>query len=167
MKGKAKLLSPLLLIAMLFSLIAGAITVSVVGTAPAPAHASPQPAEVWVDDDYCDGCPNDGHTWGYDAFATIQDGIDAVTAPGTVHVAAGTYDESITLTNGVHVLGAGADVTTIDGSTARGGLCRRITWWLAPTMPPWKGLQSPAAMPAEQVTMGTAVGCTTRSLRQR
>jgi len=28
-------------------------------------------SEVWVDDDYCDGCINDGHTWGTDAFATI------------------------------------------------------------------------------------------------
>ena len=30
--------------------------------------AEPKPDSVWVDDDYCDSCPNDGHTWGYDAF---------------------------------------------------------------------------------------------------
>ena len=78
---------------------------------PLPVLA--QPSEVWVDDDYCDGCPNDGHTWGYDAFDKIQDGIDAV-ASSIVHVAAGDY-ESITLKDGVQVLGAGADVTTIDG----------------------------------------------------
>ena len=57
--------------------------------------ASAQPFEVRVDDDYCDGCPNDGHTWGYDAFAKIQDGIDAVVSSGTVHVGAGTYVENI------------------------------------------------------------------------
>jgi len=33
-----------------------------------------------------------------------------------VHVAAGTYYENITLKDGVEVVGAGADVTTIDGS---------------------------------------------------
>jgi hypothetical protein len=49
------------------------------------------PSEVWVDDDYCNGCGNDGHTWGYDAFDNIQDGIDGVVNPGTVHVKEGTY----------------------------------------------------------------------------
>ncbi|MCD6168698.1 MAG: hypothetical protein J7J33_05325, partial [Caldisericia bacterium] len=55
------------------------------------------PAEVWVDVDYCEGCTNDGHTWGYDAFNKIQDGIDAVAEGGTVYVAAGTYYEVLTI----------------------------------------------------------------------
>lgn len=80
------------------------------GTRPAIA----QPSEVWVNADYCEGCPNDGHTWGYDAFSKIQDGIDAVGSPGTVYVTAGTYYESITLKDRVVVQGAGASVTTID-----------------------------------------------------
>ena len=75
------------------------------------------PAEVWVDDDYAPGEYNDGHTWGYDAFAKIQDGIDAVTG-SIVHVAAGYYVENITLEDGVQILGAGADMTTIDGGGA-------------------------------------------------
>jgi predicted outer membrane repeat protein len=74
------------------------------------------PDEVWVDNDYCDVCGNDGHTWGYDAFDVIQDGIDAVTSPGTVHVAAGTYTENITLKDGANVLGAGA-TSIIDGNS--------------------------------------------------
>jgi len=77
------------------------------------------PPEVWVDDDWAGSNPGDvvdGHIFGTDAFAMIQDGIDAVASPGTVHVAAGTYYEHITLKDGVQVLGAGADVTTIDGS---------------------------------------------------
>src|SRR4030042_351948 len=47
--------------------------------------------EVWVDDDWVSANPGDdvdGHIFGYDAFASIQDGIDAVTG-STVHVAAG------------------------------------------------------------------------------
>jgi hypothetical protein len=80
---------------------------------PSPVLAAP--SEVWVDDDYCNGCPNDGHTWGYDAFDEIQDGIDAVASPGTVHVAAGDYNQNIVLEDGVEVLGAGADVATIYG----------------------------------------------------
>jgi len=75
------------------------------------------PTEVWVDDSWAGsshGDPVDGHTFGTDAFATIQDGIDAV-AGSTVHAAAGTYYENITLKDGVEVLGAGAGVTTING----------------------------------------------------
>jgi len=60
----------------------------------------PPPSEVWVDDDYYDGGANDGHTWGYDAFDNIQDGIDAVASGGTVHVAAGTYNETIYFASG-------------------------------------------------------------------
>ena len=77
-----------------------------------------QPPEVWVDDDYHGGRYNDGHTWRYDAFVEIQDGIDAVASPGIVHVAAGYYLENITLKDGVQVLGTGASVTTIDGGGA-------------------------------------------------
>ncbi len=58
--------------------------------------APPPPTEVWVDDDYCDTCGNDGHIWGYDAFDNIQDGIDAVSA-SIVHVAPGTYYEVLTI----------------------------------------------------------------------
>jgi len=55
------------------------------------ATVLPPPTEVWVDDDYCDVCANDGHIWGYDAFDNIQDGIDAVEG-STIHVAGGTYN---------------------------------------------------------------------------
>jgi len=52
-----------------------------------------KPDEVWVDDDWdgkIDGDDAGSHVFGYDAFATIQDGIDGVAA-STVHVLAGTY----------------------------------------------------------------------------
>ena len=47
---------------------------------------------VWVDDNYCGGCPNDGHAWGTDAFATILGGINAVAESSTVYVPVGTYN---------------------------------------------------------------------------
>jgi hypothetical protein len=65
------------------------------------------PSEVWVDDDYSSGGFNDGHVWNHDAFDMIQDGINAVVSPGTVHVSAGTYYEHIALKSGVEILGAG------------------------------------------------------------
>jgi parallel beta-helix repeat protein len=67
----------------------------------------PPPSEVWVDDDYTEGSCG-GHTWGYDAFATIQEGIDAVSG-STVNVADGIYtitskilvDEEVTITGNI------------------------------------------------------------------
>jgi parallel beta-helix repeat protein len=58
------------------------------------------PSEVWVDDDYCDTCTNDGHTWGYDAFARIQQAVDVLWNGGTVHVAAGIYSEAAAYSSG-------------------------------------------------------------------
>lgn len=84
-----------------------------------------QPAStVWVGSGYCASCPNDGHTWGYDAFSGIQAGIDHASLPGTVRVAAGTYAEKLNMRNGVAVLGAGSGVTFIDG----GGLGTVVTF---------------------------------------
>jgi len=59
----------------------------------------PAPDEVWVDDDGPDN--------GYDHFDTIQEGIDAVADGGTVHVAAGTYNGSVTINKNVNLLGKG------------------------------------------------------------
>ena len=47
---------------------------------------------------------------------TIQAAIDYASSGDTVQVTAGTYEELITLKDGVQVLGAGATVTTISGS---------------------------------------------------
>jgi hypothetical protein len=57
-----------------------------------------------------------GHTFGTDAFAAIQDGINMVAASGTVNVAAGTYFEHINVKNGIILQGAAAASTVIDGS---------------------------------------------------
>ncbi|MFH1746743.1 MAG: right-handed parallel beta-helix repeat-containing protein, partial [Planctomycetota bacterium] len=71
------------------------------------------PSEVWVDDDYCLACNNDGHAWGYDAFDNIQDGINAVCG-STVNVAAGTYEEQVEIDkDNLTLQGAGSGSTTI------------------------------------------------------
>ena len=85
--------------------------------------------EVWVDDDWAGSSPGEavgGHVFGTDAFATVQDGVNAVESPGTVNVAAGTYQETVSLKGGVQVLGTGADLTTI-GGTGSGVEPRRLS----------------------------------------
>lgn len=79
------------------------------------AQAMAQTNEVWVDNDYCNGCSNDGHAWGIDAFNTIQDGVNAADMPGSVNVLPGTYPENITLRAGLTLRGAGRESTIVDG----------------------------------------------------
>ena len=74
------------------------------------ANVAVAPDEVWVDDDYALNLHNDGHVWGYDAFATIQEGVDAVADGGTVHVADGNYSESVTINTSLELRGPNADV---------------------------------------------------------
>ena len=73
------------------------------------------PTEVWVDDGYTDDGTNDGYVWGYTAFDTIQEGIDAVVG-STVNVAPGTYDENVIIAKSLDLIGAGSTTTTIDGN---------------------------------------------------
>ena len=66
----------------------------------------PAPATVWVDDNWV-GLPNgtdvgSSRTIGCDAFATIQGGVNAVAAGGTVNVAAGNYNEDVIVNKVVH-----------------------------------------------------------------
>lgn len=70
--------------------------------------------QSWVDDDYYEGGVNDGHTWGLDAFDTVQAGINAANYSGQVTVAGGVYLETITLRNGVALIGETAETTIID-----------------------------------------------------
>ncbi len=81
-------------------------------------------ATVYVDDDWAalaPGADPDGtgpaHAMGLDAFAKIQQGVDAVAAGGTVNVAAGTYLEQVTIKHPLTLTGAGADQTTVQAPT--------------------------------------------------
>ncbi|MFL6209445.1 MAG: Calx-beta domain-containing protein [Pyrinomonadaceae bacterium] len=84
--------------------------------------ARPPANVVYVDDDFTGpvGSDPDGAgpatEIGYDAFNTIQGGVNGVATGGTVNVAAGTYDEDVAITNnGMKLLGAGAGVVNIRG----------------------------------------------------
>jgi PKD repeat protein len=63
--------------------------------------ARPQPSQVYVDDDYTSSTPG----WGYDHFATIQEGIDAVASGGTVKVYEGTYTEQLIINKSLTLIG--------------------------------------------------------------
>ena len=67
-----------------------------------PVMAQP-PGEVWVDDDFDPSTPG----WNITRFALIQDGVGAVTSGGTVHVAAGIYDEQVVIDKRLTLQGAG------------------------------------------------------------
>ncbi len=64
------------------------------------------PSAVWVDDDFDNTTPG----WGVTRFASIQDGVNAVVAGGTVHVAAGSYGGSVTLNKSLTLAGANAGI---------------------------------------------------------
>ncbi|MEX0909748.1 MAG: YDG domain-containing protein [Candidatus Paceibacterota bacterium] len=75
---------------------------------------------VYVDATYTDG--NAGtHIFGYDAFATIQEGINAVEAGGTVSVAGGTYGENITIDKDISLIGSG-DTAVVEPSEDTDGV---------------------------------------------
>ena len=91
-------------------------TVTVTGTG--------MPAVTYVDPSFTaagTNPPGPGESVGCDSFATIQAAINAVTAGGTVNVAAGNYNEDVSVTNGVSVLGAGAGVSIVSGPIGGGG----------------------------------------------
>ncbi|HEX8180914.1 MAG TPA: Calx-beta domain-containing protein [Pyrinomonadaceae bacterium] len=77
----------------------------------------PPASVVYVDDDFNGpvGSDPDGPATeiGYDAFPTIQGGVDGVAAGGTVNVAAGTYAEQPVVGKSLTLHGAGAGATNI------------------------------------------------------
>ncbi len=75
-------------------------------SAPVTVTIYPVPTVVYVNASYTSGGADDGHLFGYDAFSTVQAGINRVAANGTVNVAAGTYSESDTVNKPVTLLGA-------------------------------------------------------------
>jgi len=77
--------------------------------------SSTLPAVVYVDDGYDYDKESCGaYICGYNAFETIQEGIDGVAVGGTVNVAAGMYDEeNILISKGLSLLGDGSTSTFI------------------------------------------------------
>ena len=80
-----------------------------------------QPNVVYVDKNFTGpiGSDPDGPTGpataiGYDAFATIQEGVNGVAGNGTVNVAAGNYPENVTVPKSLSLLGPN---TSVDPNT--------------------------------------------------
>jgi len=75
------------------------------------ANSNGAPSVVYVDDDWAglsNGTVVNGHTIGYDAFASIQDAVNAVASGGTIYVWNGTYNEDIDVTKTVSIIGNGS-----------------------------------------------------------
>jgi parallel beta-helix repeat protein len=103
-----------------------------IDTGGAQEHHTAPVATVYVDDnwaytplgedpDLTDGVPM---FFGVNAFATIQDGINAVDDGGTVNVLAGTYVEDVVVSKSLSLLGAQASAdartrTSVDESIIR------------------------------------------------
>ena len=84
-------------------------------TATGTGNILPIPMVVYVNDVFSSGDAG-GHTFGYDAFATIQEGINAVDVGGIVNVADGTYDENLAINKGMILQGAGRSAVIITGT---------------------------------------------------
>ncbi|MFP4343444.1 MAG: right-handed parallel beta-helix repeat-containing protein [Anaerolineales bacterium] len=86
------------------------------------------PDVVYVDDDWATGLDWSGDpdgtgpatAFGYDAFATVSNGIDGVAPAGTVHVAAGIYSEAVTVDKALTLLGAQAGIEPVAGGRPGG-----------------------------------------------
>ena len=102
--------------------------------------AIPPVSEVWVDDTWAGstvGAIVGGtHVFGADAFATIPEGVTAVTAGGRVNVAAGTYYGGVTLNKQAILVGAGSATTIVNAgveahalnSSVAGSQISGFTW---------------------------------------
>ena len=97
-------------------------------TTLASSAATFEPAGATVSTDYVnaswaglavgvdpDGAAGPATAIGYDAFATIQGGVDGVVSGGTVNVAAGTYVENVLVNKSVTLLGPNANVNPNTG----------------------------------------------------
>jgi len=71
------------------------------GAASMIVSSRSKPSQVYVDDDYTSSTPG----WGFDHFAIIQEGIDAVAEGGTVKVYEGTYTEQLIINKSLILTG--------------------------------------------------------------
>ncbi len=80
------------------------------------AGSTTLPSVVYVDDDWAgssNGDAADGHTFGYDAFATIPDAINGVAEKGTIYVYEGVYEGSVAINKQVSIVSLGNPRNTI------------------------------------------------------
>lgn len=103
--------------------VAAFLAIAGFGLIPAASAVAASPCRSpapYVDDSFV-GLPNGtnppgpGTSIGFDAFATIQAGVNAVDPGGTVIVAPGTYTEDVAITKAVTIQGAGAGSSIVRG----------------------------------------------------
>ena len=70
------------------------------------------PDVVYVDNDFNESTPG----WGYDHFANMQDGVNAVADNGLVQIFAGTYIESITVNKPITLAGNNKSTVVLDSN---------------------------------------------------
>jgi nitrous oxidase accessory protein NosD len=75
---------------------------------------------VYVDDDWTGPENCGGLAWGFDAFASVQAGLNAVTDGGTVIVYSGAYEEQVVITRSVTLQGQGLPTITAPATGLRG-----------------------------------------------
>ena len=107
MKKAVRISAIMLLAALMLPLMFSAVYT------PSAVAAVNGHGNVYVDGSRPDNSGN-GLSWA-SALKYIQSGINMVDPDGTVHVAAGTYRESLHLDKSCNLVGAGAPVTFIDG----------------------------------------------------
>ncbi|MFL6209512.1 MAG: beta strand repeat-containing protein, partial [Pyrinomonadaceae bacterium] len=93
------------------------------GTGTIQNDDTTQPNTVYVDDDFTgalgtdpDGAGGPATEIGFDAFPTIQGGVNGVAPGGTVNVAAGTYAENVTVNKSLSLLGPNANIDPNTGT---------------------------------------------------
>ncbi len=64
---------------------------------------------LYVDDNWTSPDNDGGHTWGFDAFSSIQDAINFASSGSTINVEPGTYDEALVVNKSLALLGSGID----------------------------------------------------------
>ena len=96
---------------------------------PAPTNAfsaaAVLPSVLYVDNDYCGNCTNDGHTFNYDAFSSIQSAINNAVAGDRIVVGPGTYapfSVSGSSLDNLTIAGTDPDAVFVDGSLNGGPL---------------------------------------------
>jgi len=131
---------------LLFSLTV-ALVIGLPSFFPALSSYSALAATYYVD---ADNCPGPGIGTMGDPFCKIQDGITAASTGDTVEVAAGTYNEKITMKSGVVIQGAGAGNDPAVHSIIDGGGNGSVV--IA------KGVDSAAKLDGFTITNGSTIG---------
>jgi hypothetical protein len=122
----------------LFATPAAALVVSAGGVTTGHASGLIVPSTVYVSTTGLDTNPCTQSL----PCATLQHGVDTVATGGTVHVLAGTYNQTVNITKPLSLVGAGETSTTIDGSNIDTGAGLGTQDPTAPSATPYYGVVS-------------------------